>query len=296
MRDRSAYRIIFVTGKGGVGKSSIAAATALQLARMGRSVLLVELGRRSYLGPFLNLPVGVDPVPWQPNVSVARWEPDQALREYVTHFLVFRAAADRVLDNPLMKALVGAAPSLSELAILGKLTAPMRYRWYRRNADIVVVDAYSTGQFMALLRAPKGLALTASAGPLHRQTQWICSLLADPEICEYRLVTVAEEMAIAEACELASDIRGETGFHPIVYCNKLLQIPDLPKFAGIDERSAAFPFLEQMRRTAARQRMSLRRLDQLDAGPARELPFVPTDDAHVMLGRLVEALRDGVRS
>lgn len=291
-RNYLAHRIIFVAGKGGVGKSSIAAATALQLARSGRAVLLVELGRFSYLGPFLNLRIEAEPVPWCPNVAVVRWEAYDALREYLAHYVVFKAAADLVLDNPVMKALVGAAPSLSEVAILGKLTAPMRYRWYRRDVDAVVVDAYSTGQFMALLRAPKGLARTASSGPLHRNTRWICDLLANPAICEYRLVTLPEEMAITETRELARDIRAETGIHPVVFCNKLLRIPELSKSAGIREGSAAFPFVEHLRRIATRQRVSLDRLARLDGGPVRQLPFVPTVDAHAMLAGLVAALDD----
>ncbi len=167
---RRVHRIIFVTGKGGVGKSAVAAATALQLARAGKMVLLVELGSRSFYGPLLGLAVGADPVRWTSRIGIARWDVESSLREYMAHYLVFKAAADWLLNYTVMKALIAAAPSLAGLAILGKLTGPMRHDWYERDVDVVVVDAYSTGQFMALLRAPRGLSQTVASGPMHRHT------------------------------------------------------------------------------------------------------------------------------
>ena len=109
----------------------------------------------------------------------------------MAHYLVFKAAADWLLNNTVMKALMAAAPSLAELAILGKLTGPMRHGWYKRDVDVVVVDAYSTGQFMALLRAPRGISQTAASGPMRRHTVAMTALLSEPAICEYRLVTLA---------------------------------------------------------------------------------------------------------
>jgi len=118
----------------------------MQLARAGKTVLLVELGSRSFYGPLLGLPVGIDTVRWTSKIGIARWDVESSLREYLAHYLVFKAAADWVLNYTVMKALMAAAPSLAELGILGKLTGPMRHAWYQRDVDVVVVDAYSTGQ------------------------------------------------------------------------------------------------------------------------------------------------------
>ena len=104
-------------------------------------------------------------------------------------------------------------------------------RWYQRDVDVVVVDAYSTGQFMALLRAPRGLSQTVASGPMHRHTAAMTALLSEPAICEYRLVTLAEEMPTAEACEMARDLRAETGIAPRIYCNRLIDLP--PQRAGV---------------------------------------------------------------
>jgi anion-transporting ArsA/GET3 family ATPase len=281
------HRIIFVTGKGGVGKSSVAAATALQLARQGQSVLLVEFGHRSFYGPFLGLAVGNETVQWRPRIGVACWDVEEALREYITHYLVFKSAANKILSNTVMKALAGAAPSVSEIAILGKLAAPMLHTWYKRDVDVVVVDGYATGQFMTLLRAPRGLASTAAGGPMHRQTQAITKLLADPKVCEYRMVTLAEEMPVSEACEMFADILRETGLQPRLYCNRMLNIADLPPAQALP---SAAPFLDQMQRIATRQHTSLERLAQTGAKSVHSLPMVPTLEVDAMLERLADAL------
>lgn len=288
---RLVHRVVFVTGKGGVGKSAVAAATALQLARRGQSVLLIELGNRSFYGPLLGLPVGTDPVRWQPRVAIARWDVESSLREYLAHYLLFKAAAEKILNNTIMKALVSAAPSLAELALLGRVMAPMRHAWYRRDVDAVVVDAYATGQFMALLRAPRGLAQTAASGPMHSQSVGLTRLLSDAAICEYRLVTLAEELPIAEACEMAAGIHAETGVAPRVYCNRMLDLP--ARLPALPATNPAAPFVAAMARTAAHQREALAALDALGrsrAGPVCQLPLVPTLDAGAMLEALTDAL------
>lgn len=291
---RQVHRIVFVTGKGGVGKSAVAAATAMQFARAGKSVLLVELGSRSFYGPLLGLPVGADTVRWTPRIGITRWDAESSLREYLAHYLVFKAAADWVLNYTAMKALMAAAPSLAELAILGKLTGPMRHAWYRRDVDVVVVDAYSTGQFMALVRAPRGMSRAVASGQMHRSTAAIAELLCEPAICEYRLVTLAEEMPVAEACEMARDLRAETGIAPHIYCNRLIDLP--PRLPAWPAGDPAAPFLRHMARVAARQRTSLRALEALgDAcdGPVHRLPLIPVTDPQRLLQALAEALDAG---
>jgi anion-transporting ArsA/GET3 family ATPase len=230
-------------------------------------------------------------VPWRSNLSVVRWDVESSLREYLTHYLVFQANADRLLGNLALKALVAAAPGLSELTLLGKLTAPLRLRWYRRDVDLVVVDAYSTGQFMAFLRAPRGLSDSAASGLMHPQTRAIVELLSDPAICAYRLVTLAEEMPVSEACEMAADIRAETTIAPTIYCNRLLTLP--PTLPAAAKGDATAPFVAHMRQIAQRQARALARLDALGddkAGAVLRLPLVPTDDAAALVDALAAAL------
>lgn len=290
------HGMVLVTGKGGVGKSMVAAASALQLARRGASVLLVELGERSFYGPLLKLDVGYERVTWRENVAIERWDMESALRELLAHYLLMsKAVADRILQNTSMKALTGAAPNLSELAILGKLTASTRQRWYKRQVDVVVVDAYATGQFMTLLRAPRGLAEAVASGPMGRQSRAIVDQLRDPAITEYRLVTLPEELPVAEACELAAAIHEEVGMAPRLYCNKLVRVPPELKRAKIDAGDAAYPFALRMRRTVARQTGSLQRLRAARHAGLTELPFVTSLDPLAVLNELADALDAGER-
>ncbi len=283
----AAHRIVFVTGKGGVGKSTVAAATALEFARQGKSVLLVELGTRSFYAPFLGIPVSESPVVWRNSIQVERWDVQSALREYITHYLIFKSAANMVLNNMVMQALIGAAPSLSEIAVLGKITAPMLNDWYRRDVDVVVVDAYATGQFMTLLRAPRGFAAIAANGSLHRQSRKITAILSDPAVCEYRLVTLAEEMPVTEACEMAASLRAETGIEPTIYCNRMLPIPDA---AMLHDTQSTQGFVQQMRVVRARQQYSLERLAQAVSQPVHSLPLVPLLQVSSMLEQVADAL------
>ncbi len=285
------HRIVFVTGKGGVGKSVVAAATALQFARRGHRVLLVELGSRSFYGPLLGLNVGIEPVVWQQDIGIARWELESTLREYLAHYLPIKALADKLLSNTVMQALVAAAPSLSELAMLGKLTAPMRHTWYKREVDVVVVDAYATGQFMALLRAPRGMAQTASSGPMYKHSSIMAQMLADPQLCEYRLVTLAEEMPVTEACEMAVDLQAEVGIAPRLYCNRLLQLPK--RIPAVAKSDPAHDFVAQMRRIDRRQKHSLARLQTLcgaGVGPVHCLPMLTNADVSQLLEKLADVL------
>jgi anion-transporting ArsA/GET3 family ATPase len=283
------HRIVFVTGKGGVGKSVVAAATALQFARRGYNVLLAEMGSRSFYGPLLDLPVGVEPVAWQQNIGIARWDVESTLREYISHYLPVKGLTERILGNTMMKALVAAAPSLSELAMLGKLTAPMRHTWYKRDVDVVVVDAYATGQFMALLRAPRGMAQTATSGPMYKHSTIMARMLADPQICEYRLVTLAEEMPVTEACEMAVELQAETGIAPRLYCNRLLELP--ASIPAADRHDPAHDFVTQMRRIDRLQKTSMSRLEAL--GPVQRLPMVTRLETAYLLEQLADALDAG---
>ncbi len=192
-----------------------------------------------------------------------------------------------VLNNTVMQALIGAAPSLSEIAILGKLTAPMLNDWYKRDVDVVVVDAYATGQFMTLLRAPRGFAAIAANGSLHRQSRAITKILSNPEVCEYRLVTLAEEMPVTEACEMVASIHAETGIYPTIYCNRMLNIPEWHRSQNQVQESS---FEDQMQRMAMRQISSLDRLEKSGARAVHTLPMVPLIHVNTLLDRLADGL------
>ena len=146
---RIKHKFIIMSGKGGVGKSLVAAAIAARQARLGRKVQLVEFGRRSFYQGFLQIPPGSDRSPVLPGVHVARWEGRQCLREYVGHLFRLGPAADLFLNNAVVSALVGVAPGLNELALTGKLTSGHRLAWARHDFDDIVVTGWGQGKVSA---------------------------------------------------------------------------------------------------------------------------------------------------
>ena len=212
--------IIFVTGKGGVGKSTVALALARKLAQQ-RRVLLVELGLRSFYADCLNVPIGYQPRRFQKNLEIALWSGTDCLREYAIHLLKIESLYKLFFENRISRALIEVAPALSELAILGKITSGIRKIGPPLDYDVIVVDSYATGHMMALLRAPRGMAEAVRFGPMAEQTATMLSTIRNPEICRYVIVSLPEELPAVEADELYRDIHDEVGIRPTILCNKV---------------------------------------------------------------------------
>ena len=219
-------KIILVTGKGGVGKSTVAAAIAHKLVKQNLRVLLVEMGESSFYQDFFGLPnVGQEPVPLEGGLHVARWSTESCLREYVLHYVKVETLYRMFFENRVMKTFVRAAPTVSEIALLGKLTSGHRDVGPRLDYDRIVVDAYATGHFLALLRAPRGLSEAVRAGPLGEQTTLIYNVLTDPKITTYKIVSLPESLPTSETKELFAQLKSEFHVKPEIICNKIWKIP-----------------------------------------------------------------------
>jgi anion-transporting ArsA/GET3 family ATPase len=218
--------IHFVTGKGGVGKSVVAAGLALQKAEQGMRVLLVELGDQSFFKDFFDLSdVGFKPVPLREKLSVALWTGEACLREYATYLIKVDALAKLFFENAVMKAFINVAPGLPELAILGKITSGPRKHGPALPFDCIVVDAFATGHFLALLEAPKGMASVVKMGPMGEQSRGIERVLKNSKICRFHVVTLPEELPMKEADELLSRLKSEFDVDAELILNKVLETP-----------------------------------------------------------------------
>lgn len=218
--------IHFVTGKGGVGKSAIAAALALKLSRMGRRVLLVELGEQSFYRDFFELnQVLYSPQEIRQNLSLALWSGDSCLKEYALHLIKVESITKLFFNNPVMRAFINVAPALSELAILGKITSGLRNHGPALPYDSIVVDAFATGHFKALLEAPKGMAQAVQFGPMGEQSRQIDKCIHDSNSCHYHIVTLPEELPCKEATELLADLKSKFNINADLIMNKVLEIP-----------------------------------------------------------------------
>ncbi|HWU44317.1 MAG TPA: ArsA-related P-loop ATPase [Bdellovibrio sp.] len=216
--------IHFVTGKGGVGKSVVAAALALKFSREGKKVLLVELGDQSFFQDFFELTeVKFQPQPMKPQLAVALWSGDTCLREYAHYLIKVESLSKLFFDNAVMRAFINVAPALPELAILGKITSGPRKHGPALPFDCIVVDAFSTGHFKALLEAPKGLSQAVQFGPMGEQTRAIDRCIRDKNLCRYHIVTLPEDLPLKEASELARDLKTEFDIDAQLILNKILE-------------------------------------------------------------------------
>jgi len=234
-------KIHLVSGKGGVGKSLFSLGLARYFSSLNKRVLLAELGEQSFFSHLLDLPqLNYQPITLANlKIDLARWDGASALSEYVRHLLKVESLHKLFFENAITKSLIDAAPGLKELAILGKITSgPPRHVGPKLNYDVLVIDAFSSGHFFALLKAPMGMAETFRFGPMAEQSRGIMKTLNSPDLTQIHVVTLPEELPFQETCEMIQDLPKVTSLRPTLWINKWIDYPDMtlyPHFKDIDK-------------------------------------------------------------
>lgn len=280
--------IHFVTGKGGVGKSAVAASLALSIARSGQKTLLVELGDYSYFKDYFALTnVGYSGVPLKDNLHLALWSGAECLKEYAQYLLKFEGLYKLFLENPVSRALIQVAPALNELAATGKITSgPPRNVGPKLNYDCLVIDAYSTGHFMALVKAAFGMSKAIRVGPMAEQSRSIDRVLRNPEICKYYVVSLPEELPVTEAKELSQQLKAFLGIEPTQILNRCLSLPS--DILNLQESGEASGFLHYLQKYSNQQQEAQ---DQLQGQRSLlKLPFVFSNEPWEIVENLSKAL------
>lgn len=199
----------FFTGKGGVGKSSMAAALALRSARLGKRPLILDLGYRSTAEAIFGHPdVGYAPVEVAPGVHAAHMELEPALVDYVTQFLRMRGLATTVVHNQVLHRFLLAAPGVTELATLYRI-AQLADSERGRTWDPILIDLESTGHALMFFELPTVFGAIAEDGPLSRVLDRAVSLLHRPERTALHLVTLAEELPVLETVRLYHELKDQ---------------------------------------------------------------------------------------
>lgn len=216
----AASTLTFVSGKGGTGKSAIAAAMAIDLARSGLTVLVIDMGAGTGLETHLRgIELGYRPVETRPGLWAMTMDRATALDEYLKLQLrVPQGAPTRQIAGAL-SVLADTAPGVREIISIGK---PI-YEVWRGVWDSVIVDAPSLGQLQSYLRAPATIRELVPTGNVRRQASDLAGTLADPAVTSIVLVTTPAELPVRETLETMAILEREALCPPpTVIVNRLL--------------------------------------------------------------------------
>lgn len=206
-------RLVIVTGKGGVGKTTVAAAFARLAAKQGRRVLLAQFESSVDGGRLLGgHSIGTEVVDLGGGLSAVNMTPRSALREYGMLIFRVRAIQKAVMENRMVRHFLRAIPGLDDYSMLGKA-------WHhtteleggRPRFDLVVVDGPPTGQMLKVLSVPRSILEVVPDSMLSRDAGTIQAFLADPARCGCLVTTLAEELPVSEALELEVALRDDLG-------------------------------------------------------------------------------------
>ena len=274
--------MLFVVGKGGVGKSTVAALLAIALAERGKRVLLAQMEPGRRLGEVLGVSGGTEaPAEVFSGLCFLTIDGETALSEYLGLVLPVKRVYRAVVGSKLYHHFVAAAPGLKELMTVGKI-------WYEeqlpaargRKWDAIVVDAPATGHSLQYLRMPRAAYETFGAGLVHNEASKVMELLQDESRTAVCLVTTAEEMPVNETLEMYRQLR-DTLRMPLgaLFVNRVHEAPVARDALPGDDGAA--PLVADVLRCAREEagwaainRRHLEKLREEVRIPHVELPFL----------------------
>lgn len=283
-----ARRFLFVTGKGGVGKTTVVATLADRFARAGRRVLVAETSAKEHLSRLFgrsSLPTQITEL--APGLFGVLLDADVALKEYGMLVLKSERLVSALFDNKLVRGFFHGAPGLKEWAALGKA-------WYHSTEvlpdgsprfDVVLLDAPATGHGLDMLRVPKTIVELAPPGVLRTDAERAWAQFRDPAQSGVIVVTLPEEMPVSESLELCGAVRDELALplSALIVNQVVPQLFSVEEARSLADRAEpAGPDLAELAlaagiRRAAREKVqseSLRRLQALGVTQLR-LPYLP---------------------
>ncbi len=298
-----ARKLIFIAGKGGVGRSTMAAALALAAARAGRRVCIVESdGQEQMSRLFQTEPAGSQGKYIAPLVKAISLTLETTLKQFVTQRLPLHRISQHLINNRLVRYFLDATPGLKELLVLGTIVNLTE----GSTDELVIVDLPATGHGLAMLTVPEVVIAAVQAGPLRQHAAKVHAVLNDPAVSAVCFVTLAEELATQETIELKDALRARLriALGPVIAnCVHLpLVEPRAHKhYAALVRRAekdtTLAPLIAAAELTHARAELNARYIDRLttafDATPLI-IPFLFVEaQGRDALAHLSDLLRDG---
>jgi anion-transporting ArsA/GET3 family ATPase len=200
-------KLVFVTGKGGVGKTTIAAALAWLAAERGKKTLVCEIDAKGDLASLYETgPTRFEEREVAPHLWAMSMDTEASLKQYLSLQLKLPLVS-RI--GPLAKMfdfVASAAPGVKEIVTVGKLCWEVRERHY----DFIVVDASASGHIVSQLAAPQAINQLVQVGLVRQQTGWMLDILGDRRLTGLVVVATPAEMPVSETLELTERVRKET--------------------------------------------------------------------------------------
>lgn len=255
--------ILIVSGKGGVGKTTVSASLALVAARQGRKVCVVEVDQKGTLTKLLGgreatyEPSELTPRVWGVNITAER-----SLAEYLEVQYHMKRISRVFTSSHFVDYIATAAPGLEDILILGKIWFLEKGRHTEHDFDTIIVDAPAAGHMLTFLSAPMGLSDAVRVGPIKRQSEWLVEMLQDPKRSRVHLVTLPEEMPVSETLETAAALGGKVGISTgCTFANAVYQPLFTDEERALFDEISADGSIDELCKTADRIGLSLDHLD-----------------------------------
>jgi anion-transporting ArsA/GET3 family ATPase len=236
LSDLERRRLLIVSGKGGVGRTTVAALLGSALASKGRKVLVATTGHDDRLAWMLGGErLGDVPTEVAPGLEIQRLVPATCVEEYAALITHSQRLSHMVFGNKTVRRLLRAIPGLDDFAILGKV-------WHEavraRSYDTIVFDGPASGHLRLVLGVPKAILETVNDGPLTDEATAMRDSLQDPDVCSAVLVGLPEPWPLTELGELSTALRREIGMGAgTLVVNKMW--PLLPALGSVDDPEVA---------------------------------------------------------
>jgi anion-transporting ArsA/GET3 family ATPase len=273
-------RLVFVTGKGGVGKTTVALALGLAAARRGRRTIVCEVAHQERFSHLMGREgVGYEETEIADNLNAISLDQQHTLEEWVTYQLPSKTLAGLLYRSGIFQHLTSAAPGIKELVTIGKIWELAQLHRKSKDArpyDFVVVDSPATGHGLGMLRAPRTFGEIARVGPIRNQAEAIHDFIVSNKTGVIA-VALPEEMPVNETLEYSEDIEKFRGPLDAVVVNEMYpqrftddEIASLNGHQGPAVRAA----LTEHHRYRAQQEELERLKRGIDGIPLVELPFL----------------------
>ncbi|MFN8015274.1 MAG: ArsA family ATPase [Acidimicrobiia bacterium] len=205
-------KLLFLTGKGGTGKSFLSCIIAANLANQGKKVCIVDVESTGAIASYFeHEAVGYEPVELANNIFLYQIKTDEALAEYLYLNAKIPTWAKLTPLARLIDLISNAAPGVREILLVGKICHSVKLmNEDQSDFDVIIVDAPSSGHIVSLLDAPNALSEIVTKGMIQEQTKWMQEILEDPKTTGVFVVTNSDEIVVSETKQIISNISEET--------------------------------------------------------------------------------------